>query len=251
MVQECVAIGVSLDLPDQEACTCLHRACASDRADVIRMLLDAGCDPARKDARGRVPSSLCSKAHKEVFREFRADNPEAEIDWSLAQVPEPVTDEQKERQREKKREKNKKARARQQEAKKAAAEQEQSRISREATELLVGSSLSGWACHVCTYNNHTLRQTCQMCNTAKSAPLSVAWACGRCTFLNQPGIMLCATCAAPPSAVAPVPVAEEAVLCAFCAQAVRGSPFCRLEFKYCSVPCVHRHKAQLEGSTRF
>ncbi|CAB3402792.1 unnamed protein product [Caenorhabditis bovis] len=89
----------------------LHICASKELPKVLSYLLtEVSCDPSCKDKSGKPPYSLsANKQIKEVFIQFRADNPD-KFTWSRTHIPEPpkkmvLTIEEQERLAEKKREK--------------------------------------------------------------------------------------------------------------------------------------------------
>lgn len=87
--------------------TFLHLAAKSGAEKVVQFLLEAGCDPSIKNEDDLVPYSVsASKTVKQVFVQFRSENPER-WNWNRSHIPEPLqlTDEQIAKLNAKKREK--------------------------------------------------------------------------------------------------------------------------------------------------
>ncbi|CAI5446309.1 unnamed protein product [Caenorhabditis angaria] len=117
--------------------TFLHIVAAKELLNMLKFLLnEISCDPTSKDETGRPPYSLsASKQTKNVFIDFRVENPE-KYTWTRTHIPEPakpviLSVEEELRQSEKKKEKKMKqkenAKIRKEEEKK----EEQERIERE------------------------------------------------------------------------------------------------------------------------
>ncbi|KAK7473986.1 hypothetical protein BaRGS_00034755 [Batillaria attramentaria] len=73
--------------------TLLHVASVGGHADLVHTLLEAGCDPAVKDAAGKPPYAVAgSKETRNIFRRFRGNNPDM-YNYEAAQIPSALTDE--------------------------------------------------------------------------------------------------------------------------------------------------------------
>jgi len=87
---------------DSSGFTLLHVASAAAQKVVVRLLLDAGADPACKDKRGQTPYNVApEKETRNVFRKYMGENPD-KYDYSKAQIPGPLTAEIESKQSEKK-----------------------------------------------------------------------------------------------------------------------------------------------------
>ncbi|XP_035995342.1 ankyrin repeat and zinc finger domain-containing protein 1 isoform X3 [Fundulus heteroclitus] len=76
---------------DPSGFTLLHVAAAAAQKAVVRLLLDAGADPARRDNKSQTPYIVApDKDTRNVFRKFMGENPD-KYDYSKAQVPGPLT----------------------------------------------------------------------------------------------------------------------------------------------------------------
>uniref|UniRef100_A0A146VC37 Ankyrin repeat and zinc finger domain containing 1, putative n=1 Tax=Fundulus heteroclitus TaxID=8078 RepID=A0A146VC37_FUNHE len=76
---------------DPSGFTLLHVAAAAAQKAVVRLLLDAGADPARRDNKSQTPYIVApDKDTRNVFRKFMGENPDR-YDYSKAQVPGPLT----------------------------------------------------------------------------------------------------------------------------------------------------------------
>ncbi|XP_041120226.1 ankyrin repeat and zinc finger domain-containing protein 1 isoform X2 [Polyodon spathula] len=81
----------------------LHVASVAGQRAVIRLLLDAGSDPACRDKKGQSPYSVSTdKDTRNEFRKYMADHPD-KYDYNKAQVPGPLTAEIELKKAEKKR----------------------------------------------------------------------------------------------------------------------------------------------------
>ncbi|XP_036401343.1 ankyrin repeat and zinc finger domain-containing protein 1 [Megalops cyprinoides] len=88
---------------DSSGFTFLHVASAAGQRDVVRLLMDAGCDPACRDVKGQTPYSVApDKDTRNVFRRYMAEHPD-KYDYSKAQIPGPLTAEIESKKAEKKR----------------------------------------------------------------------------------------------------------------------------------------------------
>ncbi|XP_044073875.1 ankyrin repeat and zinc finger domain-containing protein 1 [Siniperca chuatsi] len=87
---------------DSSGFTLLHVASAAAQKAVVRLLLDAGADPACRDNRRQTPYIVApDKDTRNVFRKYMGENPD-KYDYSKAQVPGPLTAEIESKQTEKK-----------------------------------------------------------------------------------------------------------------------------------------------------
>ncbi|KAM9305710.1 tRNA endonuclease ANKZF1 [Gastrophryne carolinensis] len=83
--------------------TLLHVAAAAGHGEVACVLMDAGWDPALRDAAAQTPYSLsANKRTRNSFRKYREDNPD-KYNYSKSQIPGPVSEEIEVRKAEKKR----------------------------------------------------------------------------------------------------------------------------------------------------
>ncbi|XP_067459514.1 tRNA endonuclease ANKZF1 [Thunnus thynnus] len=87
---------------DSSGFTLLHVASAAAQKAVIRLLLDAGADPAFRDKKGQTPYIVGpDKDTRNVFRKYMGENPDR-YDYNKAQVPGPLTAEIESKKTEKK-----------------------------------------------------------------------------------------------------------------------------------------------------
>ncbi|XP_057192015.1 ankyrin repeat and zinc finger domain-containing protein 1 isoform X2 [Triplophysa rosa] len=87
---------------DSAGFTLLHVASAAAQKSVIRLLLDAGSDPANKDKKGQTPYFVApEKDTRNIFRKYMAEHPH-KYDYTKAQVPGPLTEEIESKKAEKK-----------------------------------------------------------------------------------------------------------------------------------------------------
>ncbi|XP_006822109.1 tRNA endonuclease ANKZF1-like [Saccoglossus kowalevskii] len=76
--------------------TLLHISAKAGQRAIIRLLLEAGADPAIKDKNNRSSYASCiDKATRNEFRKFMADYPN-KYNYSVAQIPAPLTSEMEE-----------------------------------------------------------------------------------------------------------------------------------------------------------
>ncbi|XP_077392807.1 tRNA endonuclease ANKZF1 isoform X2 [Festucalex cinctus] len=76
---------------DSSGFTLLHVAAAAAQKAVVRLLLDAGADPACSDRKGQTPYNVSpDKDTRNVFRKYMGDNPD-KYDYNKARVPGPLT----------------------------------------------------------------------------------------------------------------------------------------------------------------
>ncbi|XP_053184725.1 ankyrin repeat and zinc finger domain-containing protein 1 isoform X2 [Scomber japonicus] len=87
---------------DSSGFTLLHVASAAAQKAVVRLLLDAGADPALRDNKGQTPYIVGpDKDTRNVFRKYMGENPDR-YDYNKAQVPGPLTAEIESKMMEKK-----------------------------------------------------------------------------------------------------------------------------------------------------
>uniref|UniRef100_A0A1A8CA38 Ankyrin repeat and zinc finger domain containing 1 n=1 Tax=Nothobranchius kadleci TaxID=1051664 RepID=A0A1A8CA38_NOTKA len=71
---------------DSSGFTLLHVAAAAAQKAVVRLLLDAGADPACRDKKGQTPYTVTpDKETRNIFRKYMGENPD-KYDYSRAQV---------------------------------------------------------------------------------------------------------------------------------------------------------------------
>ncbi|KAM9286994.1 tRNA endonuclease ANKZF1 [Morus bassanus] len=88
---------------DERGCTLLHVAARAGKAEAVRLLLEAGADPALRDRQERTPYCVSAdKLTRSAFRKFMVDHPD-KYDYSRAKVPGPLTQEMEAKKLEKKR----------------------------------------------------------------------------------------------------------------------------------------------------
>uniref|UniRef100_A0A8D2D657 tRNA endonuclease ANKZF1 n=1 Tax=Sciurus vulgaris TaxID=55149 RepID=A0A8D2D657_SCIVU len=105
--------------------TLLHAAAAAGRGSVVRLLLEAGCNPTVQDSRARPPYMVAAdRSTRNEFRRFMEKNPDA-YDYKKAQVPGPLTPEMEARQATRKREQKAARRQREEEQRKQREKEEQ------------------------------------------------------------------------------------------------------------------------------
>ncbi|XP_029966992.1 ankyrin repeat and zinc finger domain-containing protein 1 isoform X2 [Salarias fasciatus] len=87
---------------DSSGFTLLHVATAAAQKAAVKLLLDAGADPASRDNKGRPPYIVApDKDTRNVFRKYMGEHPD-KYDYSKAQVPGPLTAEIESKKTEKK-----------------------------------------------------------------------------------------------------------------------------------------------------
>ncbi|XP_062907551.1 tRNA endonuclease ANKZF1-like isoform X2 [Mobula hypostoma] len=86
-----VTTDVLNDPVDESGFTLLHVAAAAAEGSVLRLLLDAGCDPARRDKRGRPAYTVSAdRDTRNEFRRYMANHP-GRYDYVKAQISTPLT----------------------------------------------------------------------------------------------------------------------------------------------------------------
>ncbi|XP_049340663.1 ankyrin repeat and zinc finger domain-containing protein 1 isoform X1 [Astyanax mexicanus] len=86
---------------DSAGYTLLHVASAAGQKHAVRLLLEAGSDPASRDKSGQTPYAVAEKDTRNTFRKFMAEHPN-KYDYAKAQVPGPLTAEIESKKAEKK-----------------------------------------------------------------------------------------------------------------------------------------------------
>ncbi|XP_072197538.1 tRNA endonuclease ANKZF1 isoform X2 [Excalfactoria chinensis] len=87
---------------DECGFTLLHVAARAGRAEAVRLLLEAGADPALRDRQEKTPYCISAdKPTRNAFRKFMVDHPD-KYDYSRAKVPGPLTVEMEAKKLEKK-----------------------------------------------------------------------------------------------------------------------------------------------------
>ncbi|KAJ8255325.1 hypothetical protein GJAV_G00203590 [Gymnothorax javanicus] len=104
MGQDCRLSSASLNREiDSAGFTLLHVASAAAQRDVVRLLMDAGSDPACRDVKGQTPYAVApDRDTRNIFRKYMAEHPD-KYDYSRAQIPGPLTAEIELKKTEKKR----------------------------------------------------------------------------------------------------------------------------------------------------
>eukprot|EP01041_Mallomonas_annulata_P012718 gene12718-26790_t len=127
--------------------TPLHIASEGNYSNIVKLLLEAGADPTRRDIRSRTPYFLAtSKETRDTFRKYRSIH-EMEFDWDCAGVGTALTDELEKIQKDKEKEKKKRAKIKRKEQKEkdiiqveeARINAEKIKIEEEKRTLLLGS----------------------------------------------------------------------------------------------------------------
>ncbi|XP_049583343.1 tRNA endonuclease ANKZF1 [Syngnathus scovelli] len=76
---------------DSSAFTLLHVASAAAQKAAVRLLLDAGADPACSDKKGQTPYNVSpDKDTRNVFRKYMGEHPD-KYDYNKARIPGPLT----------------------------------------------------------------------------------------------------------------------------------------------------------------
>ncbi|KAM9343342.1 tRNA endonuclease ANKZF1 isoform 2-T2 [Pholidichthys leucotaenia] len=110
---------------DSSGFTLLHVATAAAQKAVVRLLLDAGADPACRNNKGQTPYSIApDKDTRNVFRKYMGENPD-KYDYSKAQIPRPLTAETESKKAEKKKAQKAQKKQREKEQKEELRKQEQ------------------------------------------------------------------------------------------------------------------------------
>ncbi|KAI3355769.1 hypothetical protein L3Q82_004341 [Scortum barcoo] len=87
---------------DLSGFTLLHVASAAAQKAAVRLLMDAGADPACRDRKGQTPYIVApDKDTRNIFRKYMGENPD-KYDYIKAQVPGPLTADIEAKQMEKK-----------------------------------------------------------------------------------------------------------------------------------------------------
>ncbi|XP_060684164.1 tRNA endonuclease ANKZF1 isoform X2 [Hemiscyllium ocellatum] len=102
----CPAVGavpMLCEVLDESGFTLLHVAAAAGQAHVVRLLMDAGCDPAIRDKCARPAYTVsANKETRNEFRRYVADHP-GRYNYTKAQISGPLTSEMEIKKSEKKR----------------------------------------------------------------------------------------------------------------------------------------------------
>jgi len=118
--------------------TALHRAAFDGRQDLVKMLLDAGANPAPKDIHGKTPYILANQQIRDFFRRYAGENPQYDwIKFGINPLTPEMEEEKKQKLADKKRRKKQQAKIRLQEKKKTGARrgrEEKFRTTRSRTE---------------------------------------------------------------------------------------------------------------------
>ncbi|XP_069841164.1 tRNA endonuclease ANKZF1 [Dendropsophus ebraccatus] len=110
-----------------EGRTLLHVAASAGHGDIVRLLMDAGWDPALRDSSAQTPYSVSAdKRTRNSFRKYREENPDR-YNYSKSQIPGPISEEVEARKTEKKR-------AQRVQRKQKEKEEKEERLKREAEE---------------------------------------------------------------------------------------------------------------------
>ncbi|XP_072902441.1 tRNA endonuclease ANKZF1 isoform X4 [Hemitrygon akajei] len=97
-----VTTDILNDPVDESGFTLLHVAAAAAQGSVLHLLLDAGCDPACRDKRGRPAYAVSAdRDTRNEFRRYMANHP-GRYDYAKAQISTPLTCELEERKAAKK-----------------------------------------------------------------------------------------------------------------------------------------------------
>ncbi|XP_072324503.1 tRNA endonuclease ANKZF1-like isoform X2 [Scyliorhinus torazame] len=98
-----VTVPILCETLDETGFTLLHVAAAAGQPDVLRLLMDAGSDPAIRDKRGRPAYAVsANKETRNAFRRYTADHPER-YNYTQAQISAPLSSEIEFKKAEKKR----------------------------------------------------------------------------------------------------------------------------------------------------
>lgn len=108
--------------------TLLHYCAKLSAVKLIHCLLEAGADPAVKNAKGLTPYAVCSdKQTRNEFRRFKGLHPE-KYDYVAAQIPDALTEEMEKERSEKQKEKRKLHREKLKERKAAEVQRQQEEL---------------------------------------------------------------------------------------------------------------------------
>ncbi|XP_021933407.1 ankyrin repeat and zinc finger domain-containing protein 1-like isoform X2 [Zootermopsis nevadensis] len=111
--------------------TLLHVAAQGGHMDIIRALMEAGCDPCVKNKKLQTPYVVsANKETRNIFRRFLADFPD-KFDYSKSQIGGPLTDDMEQKMVEKRREQRKVKREREKERKKEEEEKREEEAEKE------------------------------------------------------------------------------------------------------------------------
>eukprot|EP00736_Rhodelphis_marinus_P009646 Rmarinus@m.13647 len=205
-------VNLEVNVPcGPEVWTPLHVASAQGHVTILRMLLDAGADCTKKDARGCVPYLLAkNKETRDEFRRFVAEHP-SQWDPTASAIPSALTDEMEREKQAKLKEKRKRAKSRAKNKKKEEAAEEERRREKAEKEREKAEADAVAARQATRERNLTLREQCALAVERRLGALGGA--------------------------------SSSANACVQCGVSLSGKvPFERLDFKYCSMDCVKAHK---------
>ncbi|XP_041663163.1 ankyrin repeat and zinc finger domain-containing protein 1 isoform X2 [Cheilinus undulatus] len=215
---------------DSSGFTLLHVSSAAAQKDAVRLLLDAGADPACRDKKGQTPYNVApDKDTRNVFRKYMGENPD-KYDYSKAQVPGPLTAEIESKQTEKKKAQKALRKQREKEQKEMKRKQEQ-----EAEEKKKFASLSD-------------REKRALAAERRLAEQVAA------TGVNISNVKIspCQPQSFPHTNAAASTSRKVARRCWLCGESLLGKiPFQYLEYSFCTPRCVqaHRKANNLQGKT--
>lgn len=191
---------------DCENNTLLHVSARCGHRGVTYHLLELGCDPSVKNKSSKVPYSICAdKSTRNAFRRFMADNPDT-YDYKTACVPGPLTDEVEKEQKQKRNEKKKNQKAQKKEKQKDVNAEKKTKA-KEELERERFASLSDREKRAIAAERRLVQQMTkiQKSNVTGSNSTRRCWSCGD-SLLGK-------------------------------------IPFEYLEYEFCQMPCLKKHKA--------
>ncbi|KNC97880.1 uncharacterized protein SPPG_06872 [Spizellomyces punctatus DAOM BR117] len=207
-------LNVKTRLPDEAGTSLLHLAATNGCSEMVNALLSLGADPTMgSEKRNLKPYDVAqSKDTRDAFRRFVASQPDM-WDWKQAHVPGPLTPEMEQQQKEKEKEKKKKMKDKQKAYK----------SSKEAATpvpepVLVPAPSS---------------KKTALSKLTKSERESIGMTAERRARLDREKRAL--------AAEARIRVMQNQ--CGACGKSLVGiTPFEKLQFRYCSMPCVTKHQ---------
>uniref|UniRef100_UPI00398EE134 tRNA endonuclease ANKZF1 isoform X1 n=2 Tax=Pristiophorus japonicus TaxID=55135 RepID=UPI00398EE134 len=156
---------------DETGYTLLHVAAAAAQRAILRLLMDAGCDPSVRDKRGQSPYAVSAdKQTRNEFRRYMADHP-GRYDYTKAQISAPLTSEIESEKAEKKRAQKAAKKLREKEQKKQKQRLEEEEIERKRYSAMSEREKRALAAEK--------RFAQQLVNNGTSRDIRRCWLCGQ------------------------------------------------------------------------
>lgn len=213
----------------------LHLACARANEEIVLALLRAGADPLRRDSRNRLPAQLLppnsamSSSIRLAVRRLAGSSAawETRWDWFSSEFGPPLSPEGEQAAEE-----ARKAKAK--EKKKAAAQRAKERAKEEKAELEAQALRDEEAARQ-AQQAAAIKASAQAVKEAANARASAQAALSD----REKRALAAERRLGAAKGTGPV--------CALCALPITKAPFERLDFRYCSLPCLQQHKLQLDA----